>query len=140
MTDERKGIVCILGIMLLAMLAYAIANTDDTPITPEVEGEIQFSGARNGAAYGAGTVLDLRPEVHFWAPGYNPRDTIANCSNVASCTGNGGCGSCPVKLRHRYPTGMGVNVASMMHGSWQDYANNSPDKDWMYLPPEAAVL
>lgn len=137
MTNERMGIVCVLGVAVLFALIYAVSNTDEPLDVPEEE--LAF-GANASVGFNEGTVLDMSPHIHFYAPGINPRDTVATCANVSNCAGNGGCGSCPVKMAHRYPRTMGANVASLMHGNWQGYAANSPDKDWFYMPPEAAVL
>jgi hypothetical protein len=137
MTDERKGIICVLGVVAILMLVYTM-NQGESPIDPPEE-ELAF-GANASVGFNEGTVLDMSPHIHFYAPGINPRDQVAACTSVGSCSGNGGCSSCPVKLPHKYPRTMGANVASLIHGNWQGYAANSPDKEWFYMPPEAAVL
>lgn len=128
MTKERQCAVAVLGLLAFAAIAYAVSNSPDgvLPI-PEYETEAQFMGVGLDSSLNPGTPLDLRAEVHFFAPGFNPRD-VATLNQK------------PVTTRVRYPMTSGANVSTVMHKGWSGFQECSPDKDWFYAPPEAAVL
>ncbi len=118
--------ICAVGAIAIGILVYlAYDQTGERPI-PQVQGEGQVMGlgVQAGMSVNAGTPLDLRPEVHFWSPGFerNPaQPTISMC--------------------HRYPSVPGGNISTVMHKGWGAFNTDTPaDNDWRVTPPEAAVI
>lgn len=118
--------ICVLGAIGVVALAYlGYCQTGSKPV-PQVQGEGQAMGlgvqATNRIC--AGTPLDMRPEIHFWSPGFdvNPAEPV-------------------VQPRHRYPAIPGGNMSTVMHKGWGAFNTDAPaGNDWMITPPEVAVL
>jgi hypothetical protein len=128
MSRQHYALLAVLGIGLVAAVYYAMQNDGSAgrPV-PAVQGETQVMGMGVGAnlMVNPGTALDLRPEVHFWVPGYDPDPTATPC----------------VKTRHRYPAIPGGNTSTVMHKGWSAMCKDAPaDNDWRLNPPELAVL
>jgi hypothetical protein len=125
MNEHEKAVCAIFGVGAALALYYAMSH-DGEEVTPAVQSEAQVMGmgVSAGINYGAGTPLDLRPDVHFWTPGHDP-DSSA-------------CGV--ITTPHRYPAIPGGNISTVMHKGWGSMTASSPDNDWFYNPPEAAVL
>lgn len=129
--------VCLGLFALAAIVLFFYANQQDgkdRPI-PAVQGEAQMlgMGVKAGIELPAlginqGTPLDLRPEIHFWAPGFPGAGLLDE--NVKT-----------VKTAHRYPAVPGGNVSTVIHKGWSSMWNDAPaDNDWRLNPPEVAVL
>jgi hypothetical protein len=131
MTHERLGVVAILGAALAILLYYCSQEAPGGPVStvPQFDSEAQFFGLniKGDLSYNPGTVLDMRPSTHFFAPGVNPRDTVQ-------------VGQEPVRLRVAYPSVPGGNGSSVIHKGWGGFLESAPDNDWFFNPPEAAVL
>jgi hypothetical protein len=129
MTPERMGICLLFGVAALAALAWATSNDGLQSIpVPEFESEAQFAGVGLSAGQDSSNLLTTDWRVHFWAPGYNPRDKQMSVSAQ------------PISVKVRYPALSGTNVSTVMHRGWSGFQQCSPDKDWFYMPPEAAVI
>jgi hypothetical protein len=127
MDGPKTACLAVLLGAIVITLYYATQNTD-TPV-PSVQGEAQMMGmgVQAGMALGAGTPIDMRPEVHFWSPGVNPRDSNPPCAVTTT--------------RHRYPAVPGGNISTVMHKGYASLINNQPpDADWFFNPPEVAVM
>jgi hypothetical protein len=128
MTKNHAACLAILAVLVAIATYYAMAN-DGQDVVPRVQTEDQVMGlgVKASMSLGDGTPLDLRPEVHFWSPGTNPRDADSSIR--------------PVTTPHRYPAIPGGNVSTVMHHGWSQFCGQSPsDNDWRLNPPEAAVL
>jgi hypothetical protein len=131
MTNERMGIVAILGVIVVVLLYYVSTEAPGGPVStvPQFDSEAQFFGLniKGDLSFNPGTVLDMLPSTHFFAPGVNPRDTVL-------------VGQEPVRLPTAYPTVPGGNASSVMHKGWGGFLESAPNNDWFFNPPEAAVL
>lgn len=128
MNEHQKACVIILGLGAAIAVYYAMANDgqDEVPAV-QGEGQVMGMGVAAGMRTGIGTCLDLRPEVHFWSPGTNPRDKNPPCGVVTT--------------PHRYPALPGGNISTVMHRGWSQFCQSAPaDDDWRLNPPEVAVL
>ena len=128
MTGNRLTCLAILGLIVVMATWYAMAN-DDQSVVPLVQTEDQVMGLgiKGSLNLGDNTPLDLRPEVHFWSPGTNPRDANSSCRVVTT--------------PHRYPALPGGNISTVMHKGWESFCKDAPaDNDWRLNPPEVAVL
>jgi hypothetical protein len=116
------------GIGVAAILYVINQNTDGGAPIPLVEGEAQFAGLNvsAGAGLNAGTMLDMRHEIHGWHPGYDPGDQVQPVT----------------RPRVGYPTVPGGNISHILHNGWSSVTTNSPNgtNDWITTPPEAAIL
>lgn len=126
--DVRITGLTILSIGAIVFLYYAISSTpDDSAHVPQYQNEAQMMGlgiVDTLATLNPETMLDMRPSCHFWEPRQDP--------DPASTT--------TVKTAHRYPVVPGGNLSTVMHKGWSQFCKSSPDSDWFYNPPEAAVL
>jgi len=131
--------------LFLLLAAFAVAAgtsfyfavnasaSDGKPGVPEVQTESQVEGMGVKAGlrfdqYGSGTMLDMSPKLHFWAPGFDE-------SLVGLPAEQGGT----VKTAHRYPALPGGNITTVMHHGWSGM--QEPECNvWFRNPPEAAVL
>lgn len=132
MAIKNHHIVCALFALAAAVLLYYTMNNDGSNLTvPQVQTEASlYGGVGNetvSANMGVGTALDMRPELHFYAPGFpgTPCET---------CTPN------LVTTRHRYPVVPGGNLSTVMHHGWGALMERAPDNNWFLNPPEAAVI
>lgn len=126
---DNPQIACLalFGGAAVALLWYAMQQTDRPVPNDQSESQMLGANAANPSLVGkllnAGTVLDLRPEIHFWNPGDYGEDIQ------------------PVYTPHRYPTVSGGNISTVMHKGWSQACRDSPqDNDWRIAPPEVAVL
>lgn len=130
MDSERLAVCAIFGAGALVLI-YAAVNAADSenPVVPSVQGEAQVMGlgVNAGIDLNSGTPLDMNPNIHYWAPGSNPRDKDSPQPVVQS--------------RHRYPAIPGGNVTTVMHKGWSALVKDAPaNNDWRLNPPEVAVL
>lgn len=126
MTHNELAFLGIFGLGA-AILVYVAMNQTGDRAVPQVQTEAQVMGmgVQAGMRLNANTVLDLRPEMHFHVPGYDPDP---------SATGT-------AKMRLRYPALPGGNMSTVMHRGFSSFTEMSPaDNDWRITPPEAAVL
>jgi hypothetical protein len=128
MNANQTACLSFLGIGAIVLLYVASTRTEDVAVPKvQVAADVMGFGAQGGLNLAAGTPLDGRPCVHFWDPGWNPRD--ANPPHGV------------VTTKHRYPAIPGGNVSTVMHHGWSRMAESAPaDDDWRLNPPEAAVL
>lgn len=128
MNPTETTVWVLAGIGVVALLYMAQQATGDQPV-PGTQSEEQAMGLGVGAAMrvNAGTPLDMRPEIHFWAPGF-----VAGLDTGGQPT---------VQPRHRYPAIPGGNMSTVMHQGFSAMMHKAPaDNDWRITPPEAAVL
>jgi hypothetical protein len=125
------------GLIVLFLLAggslYFAVNASDNPSVPSVQTESQLMGmgvkaGLNFNTHNAGTMLDMSPALHFWAPGFEE-------NLVGLPPSQGGT----VKLPHRYPVVPGGNISTVMHKGWSGLVEPTCNM-WFRNPPEAAVL
>lgn len=125
--NERDwGLIAVGAIMAGLVLYSATKNSGGNPV-PTVETEAQF-GAINadvGLRFNAGTPLDMNPNLHFYAPGYDPEPN----------------GQPMRTLPHRYPRVTGANVSAVIHRGFDALKYGAPeDNEWMQNPPSEANL
>lgn len=129
---ETRHLVCGLFILAaVALLYYTVQNDGSNTGVPLVQTEASLYGGLSNmtlsANMGVGTMLDLRPEIHFYAPGFDG-------------TPNESATPVLVQPRHRYPVIPGGNISTVMHHGWGALCERAPDNDWFLNPPEAAVI
>lgn len=122
--DNKEVLVLgAIGIAAALILYYAMQQTDIPIPKNQSEFQVMGLGASEESKYGAGTVLDLRPEIHFWNPGDYGEDIQ------------------PVVTPHRYPAVPGGNVTAVMHHGLSVLCNQTPNGNtWFIAPPEVATL
>jgi hypothetical protein len=127
MTGNETTIL-IIGAIGVAVIAYLINEQTDGAIpVPEAQKETQMMGlgVQGATLGGKGSPLDMSVETHFWTPGYD------DCNPTQPTT----------QPRVRYPAVPGGNVSYVMHHGWSNMAQDAPaGNDWIFNPPEAAVI
>ena len=122
------------GLIVFFLLAggtfYFAINSTDSVHVPQIQTESQVEGlgVKAGTRYNAGTLLDMSPELHFWAPGFDE-----NLVGLPAAQGG------TVKTPHRYPSLPGGNISTVMHKGWSGLCEPQCN-DLFRNPPEAAVL
>jgi len=120
--------ICALaGLGLIALLYMINQQTDDSRPIPENQGESQVMGlgVQAGMRVNAGTPLDMSQHHHGWHPGYDPDPS---CQPVT-------------QSKVRYPALPGGNISTVMHQGWSAASGKAPaGNDWIYNPPEAAII
>ena len=128
MNEKEIVVWALAGMGVLALLYMINQNTDGGVPIPTVQSEAQFSGLNidTGLKVGAGTMLDMRHEIHGWHPGYDPGDQAQPVT----------------RPRVGYPSVPGGNISNVLHKGWSSVVTNSPNgtNDWFVTPPEAAIL
>jgi hypothetical protein len=133
MNDKLLFGLIVLFILAGGTLAFAVNASDDRPGVPSIQTESQVMGMGVKAglrfdSYGSGTMLDMTPKLHFWAPGFD--------ENLVGLPPNqGGTVKCP----HRYPAVPGGNVSTVIHKGWSGLEEPTCNA-WFRNPPEAAVI
>jgi hypothetical protein len=97
----------------------------------QTESQVMGMGVKAGLrfdSYGSGTMLDMSPHLHFWAPGFDE-------NLVGLPPEQGGT----VKTPHRYPAIPGGNISTVMHKGWSALEEPTCNA-WFRNPPEAAVI
>lgn len=129
MNEHRLGVGVVFLFVALVFVYYATSKTTDKGIPiPELETEAQFNGlglnSEFDLRYNPGSMLSSHPVNHNWDPMGDGDSTSPS----------------KVTTRVRYPIISGGNVSTLIHRGWSGFQNSSPNKEWFYAPPEAAVL